>query len=118
MNPIAALVISLILFIAYRNIAATLLPNIIVLATVSSALGIMAGFGVPFFVVTNGLVVILIGIAVADSIHIFCQYFEERENSCEKVHRKSLLIQCWRCGDLLLDINYNNSWIYGFVSSL
>ena len=39
-------VISLILFIAYRNITATLLPNIIVLATVSSALGIMAGFGV------------------------------------------------------------------------
>ena len=74
LNPIAALVISLILFIAFKSLSATLLPNIIVLATVSSALGIMAGFEIPFYVVTNGLVVILIGIAVADSIHIFCQY--------------------------------------------
>ena len=99
LNPIAALVISLILFIAYRNITATLLPNIIVLATVSSALGIMAGFGVPFFVVTNGLVVILIGIAVADSIHIFCQYFEERENSCEKSTSEivvNTMLEMWR----------------------
>ncbi len=79
LNPIAALVISLILFIAFKSLSATLLPNIIVLATVSSALGIMAGFEIPFYVVTNGLVVILIGIAVADSIHIFCQYFEEKD---------------------------------------
>ena len=38
----------------------------------------MAAFGVSFYVITNGLATILIGIAVADSIHIMSQVYEER----------------------------------------
>jgi len=37
----------------------------------------MAAFGIAFFVVTNALIVILIGISVADSIHVFSQYYQE-----------------------------------------
>ena len=77
LNPIAGIIITLILFVAYRTLRGTILPNVIVVATVASALGLMAAFGIPFFVVTNAIIVILIGIAVADSIHIFSQYYEE-----------------------------------------
>lgn len=77
LNPIAALIITLVLFVAFRTLRGTLLPNFVVLATVGSALGVMAAFDVSFFVITNALPVVLIGIAVADSIHILSQYYEE-----------------------------------------
>lgn len=77
LNPIAGLVITLILFIAFRTLRGTVIPNIMVLATVGSALGAMAAFGVSFFVITNALPVILIAIGVADGIHIMGQYYEE-----------------------------------------
>lgn len=77
LNPVAGLIITLILFIAFRTLRATLIPNIVVLGTVASALGVMAAVDVPFYVITNALPVVLIGIAVADSIHIFSQYYEE-----------------------------------------
>jgi len=77
LNPIAGLIITIVLFIAFRTWRATMIPNVVVLGTVASALGVMAAFNIPFFVITNALPVVLIGIAVADSIHIFSQYYEE-----------------------------------------
>ena len=78
LNPLAALIITIVLFIAFRTLRGALLPNFVVLATLASALGLMAAAGVNFFVITNGLLPVLIGIAVADSIHIFSQYYEEK----------------------------------------
>jgi uncharacterized protein len=77
LNPIAALVITLVLLIAFRTLAGALLPNVVVIASVAVGLGAMAAAGVPFYVITNSLPVILIGIAVCDSIHILSQYYEE-----------------------------------------
>jgi len=76
LNPLSALVITLILIIAFRTVAGAILPNIIVAATAVAAFGLMAGSGVSFFVITNSLLPILIGIAVADSIHILSDYYE------------------------------------------
>ncbi|MBA1445997.1 MAG: MMPL family transporter [Chromatiales bacterium] len=77
LNPIAGLVITLVCFVAFRTLRGTLIPNLVVAATAASALGLMAAAGVSFFVITNALPVVLIGIAVADSIHILSQYYEE-----------------------------------------
>lgn len=77
LNPIAGLVITLVCFVAFRTLRGMLLPNLVVVATAASALGLMAASGVSFFVITNALPVVLIGIAVADSIHILSQYYEE-----------------------------------------
>ena len=77
LDPIAGLVITLVCFVAFRTLRGTLLPNLVVVATAASALGLMAATGVSFFVITNALPVVLIGIAVADSIHILSQYYEE-----------------------------------------
>ena len=77
LNPVAAVLITLVLLLAYRSISGVLLPNVVVLGTVATGLGAMAAAGVPIYVITNSLPVILIGIAVCDSIHIFGQYYEE-----------------------------------------
>lgn len=78
LNPVAALIITLIVFVAFQRFAPTLLANIIILASALLTFGSMAAAGVSFFVITNALPVILIGIAVADSIHIYSEYFERR----------------------------------------
>jgi len=99
LNPIAGLIITLVLFIAFRTLRGTLLPNLVVLATVASALGVMAAFNVPFFVITNALPVVLIGIAVADSIHIFSQYYEEISRTPNDASRDIVLrtmLHMWR----------------------
>lgn len=78
LNPIAALIITLVLFIAFLRFGSTIAANIIIAASAAVTLGAMAAFGVPFFVITNALPVILIGIAVADSIHVYSEYFTRR----------------------------------------
>ena len=99
LNPIAGLIITIVLFIAFRTWRATMIPNIVVLGTVASALGVMAAFDVPFFVITNALPVVLIGIAVADSIHIFSQYYEEAAENPEDSPRDIVIrtmVHMWR----------------------
>jgi len=99
LNPIAALVITLVLLIAFRTLRGALLPNLVVLGTVASALGLMAAFGIPFFVITNALPVVLIGIAVADSIHIMSQYYEELAQHPEASSRQlavQAMVKMWR----------------------
>ncbi len=99
LNPIAGLVITLILFVAFRTLRGVVIPNIMVLATVGSALGAMAGFGVSFFVITNALPVILIAIGVADGIHIMGQYYEEVAHNPGLSQRKLVILtmtKMWR----------------------
>lgn len=76
LNPVAAVIISLVCLLAFRTWRGVLIPNLVVLATVAGALGSMAAFGVDFFVITNALPVVLIGISVADSIHILSEYYQ------------------------------------------
>ncbi len=77
LNPVAVIIISTILFLAYRTVRGVLLPDLLLIATVVVAIGTMAGSGVPYYVITSALPVVLIAIAVADGIHILGQYYEE-----------------------------------------
>jgi len=99
LNPISALVVTLVLFLAFRTARATLLPNLVMVSALAGAIGLMAAFGVKFYVITNSLPVVLIGIAVADSIHILQQYYEELRRRPE-IDRRELVIrtmvQMWR----------------------
>ena len=99
MNPLAALIITIVLFVAFRTVRGALLPNFVVLATVAAAIGLMAAFEVRFFVITNGLLPVLIGIAVADSIHIFSQYYEEQARYPQDSPREIVvraMVHMWR----------------------
>ncbi|MGH1374638.1 MAG: outer membrane lipoprotein-sorting protein [Cellvibrionaceae bacterium] len=76
LNPLAGLIITLIIGIAFRRLAPALLANVIIAASVLITLSMMAASSTPFYVITNALPVILIGISVADAIHIFSHYYE------------------------------------------
>ncbi len=92
LNPIAGLVITLIILLAFRRFSIALLANVIIAASVLMTLAAMALSGVPFFVITNALPVILIGISVADSVHIFSHYFELQAAGPER-DKKELIVE-------------------------
>ncbi len=81
LNPIAGLIITVIILFAFGRLSPALLSNVVIAASVLMTLGIMAYSNVAFFVITNALPVILIGISVADSIHIYSHYFELQAKS-------------------------------------
>jgi predicted RND superfamily exporter protein len=74
--PFCALVITLVLIFAYRGIVPALITNGLFIATLLITMGLMAAADVPFYVITNALPVILIGISVADAIHIYLHFFD------------------------------------------
>ncbi len=75
--PFAALTIMFVLFIAYRTPRGIFVPMGIVFGACVIALGTMAGRGVPMYLISQALPVILIAIGVADGIHIIGAYYEE-----------------------------------------
>ena len=77
MIPLAVLFILVLLFFTFRTPRSVAIPALIMLSTLLTTVGIMAGANVAFFVITNALPVILIGIAVADSMHIFGEYYKQ-----------------------------------------
>jgi len=99
LNPIAGVVITLILIAAFMSVRAALLPNLVVLCTVAISFGVMAATGFSFYVITNGLIVNLIGIAVADSIHILSQYYNtlrERPDAQPRALVAEAMATMWR----------------------
>lgn len=99
LNPLAAVVITIVLFLGFFTFRAAMLPNLVVVGTVGTTFGLMAAFGVPFYVITNALTVSMIAMAVADSIHIFSQYYIERQldhNASQQELVVRALLEMWR----------------------
>lgn len=92
LNPLAGIIITLIILFAFRRFSPGLLSNVVIAASVLMTLAIMALNDVPFFVITNALPVILIGISVADSIHIYSHYFELQAKQ-PNADKRELIIQ-------------------------
>jgi hypothetical protein len=76
LNPIAGMIIVLMIIFAFRRLTPALVAVFMIIASVSVALGTMAALGIPFYVITNAMPVILIGISVADTIHVFSHFYE------------------------------------------
>lgn len=99
LNPLAGIIITLIILFAFRRVSPGLLSNVIIAASVLMTLSIMALMDVPFFVITNALPVILIGISVADSIHIYSHYFELHSKNPEGDKKQMIvdtIVAMWR----------------------
>lgn len=91
LNPLAGLIITLIILFAFRRLSPGLLSNVIIAASVLITLAFMAISNVAFFVITNALPVILIGISVADSIHIYSHYFERQATQPNRDKNKIII---------------------------
>ena len=99
LNPLAGVIITLIILIAFRRFSPGILSNVIIAASVLMTLSIMALNDIAFFVITNALPVILIGISVADSIHIYSHYFELQAKNPDRDKKAIIvetLIEMWR----------------------
>ena len=99
LNPLAGVIIMIILFLAFRTLRGALVPIIVIAAATLGGLGLMAAFSVPFFVVTNAIPVVLIGIAVADSVHVFTQYYKEIGDNPEIDRQEAItraMVEMWR----------------------
>jgi len=99
LNLVAGLIIMLVLYIAFRKLGAVLLANLVILGATITALGFMGMNGVAFFIITNALPVVLIGISVADTIHILSTFFERRRDFPEEKHKVAIvetLLEMWR----------------------
>ncbi len=77
LQPIAITIILIVMLIAFRTRPAFIIPVLIIAAAAGGAMGLMGMLGVRYYTVTAALPVILVGIAVADSIHLFSRYYEE-----------------------------------------
>lgn len=99
LDPLAAIIISLICLLAFRTWRGMLIPNFVVLATAAGALGLMAACGVSFFVISNALPVVLIGISVADAIHILSEYYQRMAENPERDARTLVvdsMVEMWK----------------------
>jgi len=99
LNPLAGVIITLIVFIAFVRFGPIIMGNLVIAASVLMTIGLMAFVGVPFYVITNALPVILIGISVADSIHIYSEYFERRALYPNESIKESIIqtmMEMWR----------------------
>lgn len=81
LQPIAFAVIVALLIAAFRTAVGTLLPLLVIGAAAAIALGSMALLCIPYYVITSALPVILIGIAVADSLHILAEFYDQRSRA-------------------------------------
>jgi len=99
MTPLAFLVILVVLVIAYRTFRGMYLTVFVIIGSVISTMGIMAATGVPMYLVSNVIPVILIAISVADSIHILGMYYELVAKYPEKTSREVTILtmkEMWR----------------------
>lgn len=97
--PISIITITLLCFIAFRTLQGIIVPTIVIVAAASSAVGLMAAFGTPIYVITNSLPILLVAIAVADSIHIISEYYEERTRHPNATQRQLVIksvTRMWR----------------------
>ena len=73
--PLAALVMMLVLLLCFRNVLAALLPLPGVVATMLLVFGMMGWLGVPIYLTTAVMPVLLTVISVTNDIYLFSRYF-------------------------------------------
>lgn len=97
--PISVVIITLLCIFAFRTVQGVVIPTIVIVAATSAAVGIMSAFGDPIYVITTSMPILLVGIAVADSIHILSEYYEQRGKHPELNQQQLVvraLLKMWR----------------------
>ncbi|MBK8956805.1 MAG: MMPL family transporter [Saprospiraceae bacterium] len=121
MTPLAFGVILLVLIIAYRTFRGLYLSVIVIIGSVLATMGIMAGVGVPMYLTSNIIPVILIAIGVADAIHILGEYYETLAKKPGITSREATLItmtEMWRPVTMTSVTNVAGFLAMGFTSNV
>lgn len=121
MTPLAFVVILLVLVLAYRTFRGLYLSVFVILGSVVGAMGIMAALGVPMYLTSNIIPVILIAISVADAIHILGEYYETLAKFPGISSREATLItmtEMWRPVTMTSITNVAGFLAMGFTSNI
>jgi predicted RND superfamily exporter protein len=97
--PISVVVITLLCLLSFRTWRGTIIPSVVIFSAVAAAVGLMASVGVPVYVITTSMPILLVGVAVADSIHVLSQYYEELANHPDDSQRDLVvrtMVLMWR----------------------
>jgi predicted RND superfamily exporter protein len=94
MNFVCPFVMAVLIALAYRTLRGTLLPLCVIGGASLSALGLMALCGVPVYIVTNGIFVVIMAVGVADGMHILGQYYEEQLEPRGRCRRELIVDAC------------------------
>jgi predicted RND superfamily exporter protein len=79
--PLVVLMLSTFLFLSFRTLRGVLIPLAVIVCTEVWMLGVLGAWGWPMYTVTSILPVLIMAIAVADSIHLLSQYYEIQARS-------------------------------------
>ncbi|MGB2985709.1 MAG: MMPL family transporter [Phycisphaerae bacterium] len=94
MNFVCPVLMAVLIILAYRTVRGTVLPLCVIGGASSMALGLMAAFGVPVYIVTNGIFVIIMALGVADSLHLLGQYYEEQLHPGDRSKQQIVVDAC------------------------
>ncbi|MEL7198752.1 MAG: MMPL family transporter [Pseudomonadota bacterium] len=86
--PAAALTALIFLTFALRSLRALVGPVVVIAGSLIITMGIMGWLGAHYYLISTALPVVILAIAIADSIHITNVYFSRRrEQPAETVHQ-------------------------------
>ncbi len=94
MNFICPVVMALMIILAYRTVRGTVLPMCVIGGGSVMALGFMGMTGVPIYIITNGIFVVIMALGVADSVHLLGQYYEEQADLEGRGRRRLVIDSC------------------------
>jgi hydrophobe/amphiphile efflux-3 (HAE3) family protein len=99
LDPICALITSLILFLIFRTLRGIVLPLVVVLPSVVWCLGLMGFLDYRFTPFSNALPVVILAAAIADSMHIIGDFYDSYyKNQNQERHQilKEVLHKMWK----------------------
>ncbi|MEE8452690.1 MAG: MMPL family transporter [Thermoguttaceae bacterium] len=94
MNFICPAVMFLLIVLAYRTPRGMVLPMCVIGGASAMALGLMSLSGVPVYIVTNGIFVVIMAVGVADSLHLVGQYYEEQLHLDGRTRQQLIVDAC------------------------
>jgi predicted RND superfamily exporter protein len=76
----------LIVFMAFffRRISGVLMPMVVIYGSILGGVGLMGFFGAPYTMTSNALVPLILGIGVADVVHILSIFYKSYDKSGDK----------------------------------
>lgn len=85
--PLIYVVVLITIFLAFRSFKALIIPLPVIVGAVVGSLGLMAHLGIPYFAITSALPVVIVAIAVADTIYILSAYAEVSDSRPQETVR-------------------------------
>ena len=91
LNPVSAVLTSLLLFLCLRSLGGVLLPLTVMLPSIMVATASMMLLGFPFNPFSNAVPVVILAMSIADSVHLMSGYYDRRiarpqENRATALH--------------------------------